>query len=795
MRCMSDQVKQSALEERILVCFGDVKDAAEVVSLLKRNGFEAEACQSSATLAQEVAQGVGAVLIGGEVVCNDDLTPLSQSFAEQSGWSDLPLILASDSGDELEQILQTLNASRVVGSTLFISRPYAEADLVNSVEIALRSRRRQYSIRDLMEQREAILASIEDPFMLLDWQFRIRYVNERAAELVCRTPEELLAQVEWEVLPEMKGGLYHQAVLQAAEKREPRRIEYQEPATGRWYEKRIYPSRAGISVFATEITERKLAEEALRRSEEKFRLMVESAVEYAIFSMDSAGLITSWNKGAERLLGYSESEIVGQKMDIIFAPEDREAGIPQHEIDQVESEGEADDERWHLRKDGSRFFASGQVMPMVDEAGRPHGYVKILRDYTGRKRAETWLRALNETLEKRVEERTAEAEQRAAQLQMLAAELTEAEERERRRLAEMLHDHLQQILVAAKMQVGMLNQPGLGEAMRDGLKRVDNLLGRSIDASRSLTVELSPPILYDAGLGPALHWLARRMSEDHALEVKVEASDGLGPESENIRVFLFQAVRELLLNIVKHAEVKEAAVTLERVDGEVQVVVVDAGAGFDPETTTTQAVRSKGSGFGLFSIGERVRLLGGTIDVETSPGKGTRVFVRVPQRQPEPVAARERIPEELEAVEEKEEEILVSERRVRGGRIRILLADDHKILREGLAGLLREQPDFDVVSEASDGQMAVEMASETHPDIIIMDVSMPRLNGVEATRKIIEAMPEVKVIGLSMHAQEDMADAMRKAGAIGYVTKGAPSEILTAAIRNAAAAAPGAGSA
>jgi DNA-binding NarL/FixJ family response regulator len=119
------------------------------------------------------------------------------------------------------------------------------------------------------------------------------------------------------------------------------------------------------------------------------------------------------------------------------------------------------------------------------------------------------------------------------------------------------------------------------------------------------------------------------------------------------------------------------------------------------------------------------------------------------------------------------------------GIIRILLADDHKILREGLAGLLREQEDFEVVSEASDGLMAVAMAHDTRPDVIVMDVTMPRLNGVEATRRIREELPDVAVVGLSMHSQEDMAESMRGAGAVAYVTKGAPSDILTAAIRQA----------
>jgi DNA-binding NarL/FixJ family response regulator len=122
----------------------------------------------------------------------------------------------------------------------------------------------------------------------------------------------------------------------------------------------------------------------------------------------------------------------------------------------------------------------------------------------------------------------------------------------------------------------------------------------------------------------------------------------------------------------------------------------------------------------------------------------------------------------------------------RGERIRILLADDHQILREGLASLLSEEPDMEIVGEAGDGHEAIELARLTRPDVVLMDVTMPRLDGIQATRQITAEMSGVAVIGLSMHEEEDMALAMRSAGAVAYLSKGGPSEALIAAIRSTA---------
>jgi len=769
-------------QQRALVYVPGTDYESRLVRLLDEDGFRSDTCRDLTELCQKISEGADAVLIADTQVREDSLGFLGNCLGEQPAWSDLPLILLTEGGGGLRQALEAFKEAGAGGNITVIQRPFEEeVNILNAVHVAFRARLRQYEARDLIQQREALLSSIWDSFIELNQEGVFRYVNERAAEIRGKKPEEMIGHSKWDLFPELVGTEYYRAVEAGLRKGVSGRVEYFDPVSQRWLEKRIYPSETGVSIFGTDITDRRHAEEALRESEARLRLIVESAREYAIFSIDLEGRITSWNTGAKRLLGYDEEEVLGRHVRLIFTEEDRLSGRAEAELSRALENDRAEDERWHLRKDGSRFWAGGLTTRMLDEEGQTRGFVKILRDYTGRKRAEIWLRSLNETLEKRVAERTAEAEQRATQLRMLASELTDAEQRERRRLAEILHDHLQQILVAAKMQVGMLTQRKLDESLSTALQRVDGLLRRSIDASRSLTVELSPPILYDAGLASALHWLSRNMLDTHRLQVNVEVEAESDPESDNIRAFLFQAVRELLFNVVKHANTSTATVTLRLVDQDVEVAVTDGGNGFDEEKSSN---REKRGGFGLFSIRERVELLGGSLRIESIKEGGTRVAVRVPMSAPVETLPQPGALEKPPAVAGVGPAVSPSDEPTRD-RIRILLADDHKILREGLAGLLREQTDFEVVSEASDGQMAVEMAHDTNPDVIVMDVSMPRLNGVEATRRLSSEKPEIAIIGLSMHAQEDMAESMRQAGAVAYVTKGAPSEILTATIREA----------
>jgi signal transduction histidine kinase len=249
------------------------------------------------------------------------------------------------------------------------------------------------------------------------------------------------------------------------------------------------------------------------------------------------------------------------------------------------------------------------------------------------KESEEQLQAVNETLERRVTERTRLAEQRAEQLRALASELTVTEQRERRRLAQVLHDHLQQFLVAAKLKAAMLRRRVEDAKKRETLGQLDELLDQAIDASRSLTVELSPPLLHDAGLAAALEWLARQMRKQHGLCVEVVADAEAEPRTDELRFLIFQAVRELLFNVVKHARAGAARVEMSRAaDRGIRVTVSDAGVGFDaPELE--RAGRS-GGGFGLFSIGERLRLSGGRLEIDAAPGRGTRVSIFAPLARP-----------------------------------------------------------------------------------------------------------------------------------------------------------------
>ncbi|MFW6033216.1 MAG: PAS domain S-box protein, partial [Phycisphaeraceae bacterium] len=413
--------------------------------------------------------------------------------------------------------------------------------------------------------------------------------------------------------------------------------------------------------------------------------------------------------------------------------------------------------------DGKRKIVLNSALPIRDSRGEIAGAVAVNVDITDLKRTQQELSSLNATLEQRVAERTALAEQQADQLRALAGELSLTEERERRRLAQVLHDHLQQLLVAAKMRLSLLGEE-LDTSHRHAAEEVQELLGESIEASRSLTVELSPPVLHDAGLGPALEWLGRHYEKEYGLAVEATFDRQAEPERSDLRFLLFQAARELLFNTVKHARASQAWVSLTRTaGGEVRLVVEDDGDGFEPGR---KKPGSSQSSFGLFSIRERLRLIGGRMDICTAPGEGTCIRVVVPLDPGEaaPLAADE--PAADEPCPKPNQPCCGN-----GQCVRVLLVDDHQILRQGLARLLAAQKQIDIVGEASTAGEGIALARELHPDVVLMDVTLPDLTGIEATRRLGREVPEVQVIGLSMHEQQDMAAAMRDAGAIAYFSK------------------------
>lgn len=432
-----------------------------------------------------------------------------------------------------------------------------------------------------------------------------------------------------------------------------------------------------------------------------------------------------------------------------------------------------------LMPSGRRIIMLGSATPLRDEQGRVRGCLGAFLDVTRRKQAERQLEEWSRTLERRVAERTAEAACRAKQLQRLAGELTQAEQRERQRLATILHDGLQQLLVGAKFHVDIVRSQATDARVREGLGDVDKLLDESLKTSRSLTAELSPPILREGTFMQVLHWLARWAKEKHALTVEVRGDERVDPQDHGVRILLFQAIRELLLNVRKHAKVDSACIHVRRDGGQIEIIVADDGVGFVPDGARPHASdgQGDGSGFGLFSIAERLELLAGRLEVTSRPGGGTRVRLIAPLEASAPQGT-SLVP--LLPISAGEKTLPCESD---GQKIRVLLVDDHAVVRDGLARLLGMQPDIAVVGQAEDGIEAVERALQLRPDVILMDVSMPNLGGVEATRRILRDLPATRIIGLSMHAQEDVAAQMTAAGAAAYLTKTSQPPKLLAAIR------------
>jgi PAS domain S-box-containing protein len=374
-------------------------------------------------------------------------------------------------------------------------------------------------------------------------------------------------------------------------------------------------TRGAVHVLV-DITERKQAEEALQAANDELekrvkertyelyeeslyaRSLIEASLD-PLVTISIDGKITDVNRASEEATGVSRDQLVGSDFSDYFTEQEKaRAGY-----EEVFRRGFVRDYPLELKS------RDGHVTPVLynasvyrDETGQIMGVFAAARDITERKQAE-------------------------AALRKLASELVMAEERERKRIAGVLHDEVAQTLAAAKMRIDMLQLIPFDQEDKQTLKDARGLLLQSIQETRALMTDIGNPLLSDLGLQAACEELANRLMDKHPLRISCNIQDAYRHLNPDVKTILYQLIRELLNNVVKHSHAANANVIIDMENGYFRVKVTDDGVGFDPQILGAPTIEG---GFGLYSIRERLLAVNGSLRIESTPGRGTVVTAILP---------------------------------------------------------------------------------------------------------------------------------------------------------------------
>ena len=480
----------------------------------------------------------------------------------------------------------------------------------------------------------------------------------------------------------------------------------------------------GFAKITRDLSERREAEQALRRSEERFRLLVQGVTDYAIYMLDPEGRVSSWNAGAERFKGYSADEIIGEHFSRFYPEEDRASGVPQRALATSAGEGRFEAEGWRIRKDGTRFWASVVIDPIRDESGALIGFTKITRDLTERREAQ---QALDKAQEQVFHTQKLEAIGKltggvAHDFNNILAAIIGSLNLAKRRMAEGVDvTRFMDNAIQAAQRGATLTQRMLAFARKqqleiepvdllDSIRSMTEMLGRTIGPGIDIATRF-PLVL-------PLVMADRSQLELALMNLMVNARDAM-PGGGSIELTAKDAVGPD--------------------DGRryVCVSVRDQGEGMDPETVsravepffTTKGV-GKGTGLGLSMVQGMVEQSGGRFELTSEIGKGTTATIWLRVADPSGDARAE---------EPSDENVVATARS-----LRILAVDDDPIVLLNTATTLSDMGHH--VLQAESGPAALDVLASEPVDLLLTDYTMPRMTGAELIDKAREARPDLKVI-------------------------------------------------
>jgi PAS domain S-box-containing protein len=783
----------------ILIVEDEAVVAADLAGKLERSGYRSVGIVADGEDAVESARALAPDLVLMDIRLAGPMDGIKTAERIQAT-RNIPIVYLTAHSD-----MATLRRAAATEPFGYILKPFEERDVTTQIEIALFKHQAERRLRESEERYRKLVETAMDSIITFDHAGLILSCNPATEKMFAYRIEEMVGRNISMLIPAWFADGSDDVSKDAASQI-MRLIGLWRELNGRRRQGDAFPVEIAVSEsfsngeirytgILRDISERKRTEAELR-----WRAGLLAQTHDAVVVWRMGGGIIYWNHGAEELYGWKVSEAAGRPIHQLLC-----TSLPLSEEEfhrQLLEKGRWQGEIRQATKSGQAVIVESRMVTMSDE----HGGILVLetnRDVTERRAIHEKVCRLAEELEDRVNERTKELLQSQTLLRQLASELTIAEQRERRRIATDLHDYLAQLLVCARLKVSQSRVRMENGEVEGWLAESDDILQQALTYTRSLVAQLTPMALHEFGLAAALKWLADQMRQQYQLSVNVEVQPGINltlPEDQSVLVF--QSIRELLINVAKHARVDEAAVRMEQRDGRLVITVADEGLGSDQASLAPQTLSAK---FGLFSIGERMRALGGTFEFKSSPGKGTRAALSLPVpaaaefsgRQSQTASMTEpAVPEPDYALTRSQKSAFgssgprLSEKNPIGDtpRIRVLLVDDHALVRNGLSSVLRYHTDLQVVGEAADGHEAVALAATLKPDVVLMDVNMPRMDGVEASKRIKRDLPSTVVIGLSMHDSGDHESAMRESGAAAYLTKDSAAERLIETILRCRAA-------